>query len=1173
MPLATTSLTLQSLLKTVANRTALAAPAVAISGLSAAAQALAVASTADGMPVLVIVPRDADVEQLTADVRFFFGALQGDSERVVAGSVLPFPSPEVDPYGAMMPHFDVVSARARALAALSQGTAQVVVASAPALLPRVASPARLRQASGELISGGLFSPTDLTDLLADAGFTSEDPVDQHGEFCGRGGVVDFFSVGEAHPIRAEFAGDRIESLRRYNPATQRSITSLDRVSVFPLREAFEPPADVQDDPRWAVLRDSTVLDYLADLSQFRVFVAEWDDCEERAARIVAQARASFEDAQGRGQTVPVPEKLFTTWTGLQPILQGATRLESLVLDTAGAVTVDEPRNSRHVACQPAIAFHGRLAAWVAEVRQGRDRRIVQLFVAATPGRAERIRDLLSEYELTAVSVDHAENTHGAALLVVTGRLSRGFCLVDAAFQIYTEADLFDEDRRVRDRRPVAQSFLSDLRDLKVGDHVVHVEHGIARFVGLKRLVVGANRHEFMELRYAGDDKLFVPIEHLDLIQKHTGTSRTTLDRLGGTTWEKARTRVRKALRNMADELLKLYAARQAKPGYAFSADTHWQEEFDAAFEYELTPDQRTAVTDIRRDLEAPSPMDRLLCGDVGYGKTEVALRAAFKAVMDGKQVALLAPTTVLTFQHFKTLSERFAAFPVRIEMVSRFRTRPEQKAILADVVNGKVDVIVGTHRLLSKDVRFHDLGLLIVDEEQQFGVAHKERIKQLRHKVDVLTLTATPIPRTLNMSLANIRDMSVIETPPKDRLAIQTNVVKFDPEIIASAIRTELERGGQIYFVHNRIESIASLADLIRRLVPGIRLAVAHGQLSESTLERIMIGFVAHDYDVLLTTTIIENGLDIPNVNTIIVNHAERYGLAQLYQLRGRVGRSDRHAYAYLLVPPEDTLSGVARQRLAAIKEFSDLGSGFRVAALDLEIRGAGNLLGAEQSGHIEAIGFDMYVKLLDQTVREVRGEEVEDERRATVNLGIDLRIGEGYISEPNQRLVVYRQVGTARDETELAAVLEGVTDRYGPMPCEVVRLAEYGRIRLLADRLGVESIDRERHLLVLKFRADAPVDASRLITFIQRNLDVTLTPPGVIRMDLDVVEGDWSGDRRPRRRLDDDSTSWWTKHATPGQLTGGFSKQALAATDRVGGDDQLLRRVSRLLAELNGEE
>ena len=550
------------------------------------------------------------------------------------------------------------------------------------------------------------------------------------------------------------------------------------------------------------------------------------------------------------------------------------------------------------------------------------------------------------------------------------------------------------------------------------------------------------------------------------------------------------------MRDMAGELLKLYAARKAVAGHGFSPDTHWQHEFEAAFEYDLTPDQATAVADIKRDLEVPSPMDRLLCGDVGYGKTEVALRGAFKAVMDGKQVALLSPTTVLAFQHLKTIRERFAAFPVRVEMVSRFRSRAEQKAVLTDLAAGKVDVIVGTHRLLSKDVEFHDLGLLIVDEEQRFGVAHKERIKTLRHKVDVLTLTATPIPRTLNMSLMGIRDMSVIETPPKDRLSIQTNVVKFDPSVVARAIRTELERGGQVYLVHNRIHSIATIADLIRRLVPEARLVVAHGQSGEAELEKAMIGFVAHEFDVLLSTTIIENGLDIPNVNTIIVNHADRYGLAQLYQLRGRVGRSNRRAYAYLLIPPEDNLSRIAQQRLAAIKEFSDLGSGFRVAALDLEIRGAGNLLGAEQSGQIEAIGFDMYVKLLERTVRELRGEATGEERRATVTLGIELRVDERYIPETNQRLALYRRVAAAEDETELASLLDELSDRYGPVPRKVVRLIEFGRIRLMADRLGIESIDREKHLLVVKFRGDAPLDPVRLVELVEARPDVSLTAP-----------------------------------------------------------------------------
>ena len=593
-----------------------------------------------------------------------------------------------------------------------------------------------------------------------------------------------------------------------------------------------------------------------------------------------------------------------------------------------------------------------------------------------PGRAERTIELLADYDVFAVPIERAEDAHTASVLVGTGHLSRGFRLPDAALQIWAETDVFEEERKVHERRRSAtRTFLSDFRDLKVGDLVVHVDHGIGVFVGLKRIDVGFEPQEFMELRYAGEDKLFVPVERLDLVQKYTGAARPSLDKLGGTTWEKAKTRVKKAMRDMAEELLKLYAARKAIQGHAFSPDSHWQQEFEDAFEWELTPDQQTAIADIKGDMETPTSMDRLLCGDVGYGKTEVAMRAAFKAVMDGKQVAFLAPTTVLAFQHLKTLqrSLRRVPGPHRHGQPLPHRRR-NRKQIVDDLQAGKVEIIVGTHRLLSKDVQFRDLGLLVVDEEQRFGVAHKERIKQMRKRVDVLTMTATPIPRTLNMSLAGIRDMSIIETPPKDRLSIQTNVVKFDQPVITRAIRTEIERGGQIYFVHNRVESIYSLGNLLTRLVPEARIAVAHGQMSEEELERVMVDFVAHKYDVLLATTIIENGLDISNANTIIVNRADRYGLSQLYQLRGRVGRSDRRAYAYLLIPPEDSLSPVAKKRLAAIREFSDLGSGFRVAALDLEIRGAGNLLGGEQSGHIEAVGFDMYMKLLEQTIKELKG-------------------------------------------------------------------------------------------------------------------------------------------------------------------------------------------------------
>ena len=1149
MPLAATPLTLKAALKSAAARAGLDAAAPVVAGLSPPAQALAAAAMAAEAPVLLVAPSDAEMEVTAADARLFAAALLGAAARDPARAVLPLPSPEVDPYHAIAPHLDVTATRARALTAMAQGTARLVVASAPALLPRLSPPARLLDAAETLVVGGFSSPTALGELLADGGFTPGDPVDRHGEYCVRGGVVDFFPAGEEHPVRVEFAGDVIESLRRYDPGSQRSIAQLDRTAVVPLRDLFDrldggrdadvDPADGLAEP--ALDRGASILDYLAAASM-RVVVREAEACARRAADRMEQIARSHRTAVDQGRSVLPPEALLAEPEAARAIAAAATRFETLDLDDAGAGPAGAGAGAgarvgaRRVSCQPAIRRHGRLADWVADVRAGRDRGETQIFFAATAGRAERIAELLREYDLRAVSVGDPDAAAGASLLVATGRLSQGFRLPEAGLRLHAETDLFAEQRRDAGR-PAARSFLSDLRDLKVGDHVVHVDHGVGAFVGLRRMAVGGAAHELMELRYAGGDKLFVPVEQLDLVQKHTGGQRPAVDKLGGATWEKAKTRVRRAMRDMAQELLRLYAARKAAAGHRFGPDSHWQAEFDAAFEHPLTPDQAAAVADVKRDMEAPSPMDRLLCGDVGYGKTEVALRAAFKAVIDGKQVALLAPTTVLAFQHLKTVTARFAAFPVRIEMVSRFRSRAEQRAVLSDLAAGKVDVMIGTHRLLSKDVRFHDLGLLVVDEEQRFGVAHKERIKRLRRKVDVLTLTATPIPRTLNMSLMGIRDMSVIETPPKDRLAIQTNVVQFDTALVARAIRAELERNGQVYFVHNRIDSIHSVAAMIRRIAPEARLAVAHGQSSEAALEQVMLDFVAREYDVLLATTIIENGLDIPNVNTIIVNHAERYGLSQLYQLRGRVGRSGRRAYAYLLVPPGDALSDVARRRLAAIREFSDLGSGFRVAALDLEIRGAGNLLGAQQSGHIEAIGFDLYVKLLDQTVRELKGEEVEDDHRAAVNLGVDLRIDERYVAETNQRLALYRRVAGSRDEAALAAVLDETADRYGPAPPSVLRLAQYGRIRLLADRLGAESIERERRRLVVRFGERARLDPAQLVAFVQARPAVAVTPPAVLRIDLDAL-------------------------APPPDAEG--------QSDGAAGDDDLLQQVGALLGELN---
>ncbi len=1237
-------------------------PAHAVSGLTPSAKALFVAGAAQALPhgvVLYVVPSDGDLEQAAADVGFFMSALEGLSSAAADRAILPFPSHEIDPYRGMQPHFGVVSARARALHAIATGVARVIVASAAALVPRVTSPARLLAAAIDLKPGQDIAPTDLAELLVDAGFTREDPADEHGEFAVRGGIVDIVAAGEAPPVRLEFIGDTIETMRTYDPATQRSIAPIDQLAIVPLRDVLPSSAATPNTRATAVVaqdfspasldRTATVFDYLSRARDARIIVSERDEVDAQVAKLLEQLHHSY-DAASPG-ALP-PDELFADPDTIAARLDQATTISHLGLDddTAGPwvpnpvlrQAQDAPSSSRGesripsesripnpesrpIRCQPALEMHGRVAEWVAEIRRLREGGETILFVAATSGRAERTIELLKEYEILAVPVERAEDARYAAVLVALGSLSRGFRLPDAGVQIYAESDVFEEDRRAPERRRSAtKAFLSDLRDLKIGDLVVHVDHGIGMFVGLKQIGVGPSAgsgqaddvQEFLELRYAGEDKLFVPVERLDLVQKYTGASKPPIDRLGGASWERAKSKVKKAMRDMAEELLKLYAARKAVPGHAFGADSHWQQEFEDAFEYELTVDQKTAISDIKRDMQSPTPMDRLLCGDVGYGKTEVAMRAAFKAVMDGKQVAFLAPTTVLAFQHEKTLKERFGGFPVRIAMVSRFRSTAEQKASLADLAAGKVDIIVGTHRLLSKDVEFRDLGLLVVDEEQRFGVSHKERIKQMRKKVDVLTMSATPIPRTLNMSLVGIRDMSIIETPPKDRLSIQTNVVKFDQEVIRRSIRHEIERGGQVYFVHNRVESIFSIGDLIQRLVPEARVVVGHGQMGEDTLERAMLDFVAKKFDVLLATTIVENGLDIPNANTIIINRADRYGLSQLYQLRGRVGRSDRPAYAYLLIPPEDNLSPVAKKRLAAIKEFSDLGSGFRVAALDLEIRGAGNLLGGEQSGQIETVGFEMYMKLLEQTVRELKGEELEDDLRATVNLRVDLRIDASYVPDMNQRLMLYRKVAAARREEEIDQVLDESIDRYGPLPDSVLNLADYGRIRVMADRLGIDAIDREGRLVVLKFRPQAKLDPVRLVALVRQRSELTLVPPAGLRLALDgagkaegirdsgfaprpargalsLSKDGIRGDSSPGTRSDSASQrtnpkspipnpkrsgkygnaapSWWTARARAGEVTAGFTKAEILKQKK---DDPrapggVFEQVGGLLSEL----
>jgi len=783
-----------------------------------------------------------------------------------------------------------------------------------------------------------------------------------------------------------------------------------------------------------------------------------------------------------------------------------------------------------------MRYHGRLPDLARDIIARRKSGSTTLFVMPSSGVAERVTEILRDYEVNARLTSFEDTSEFASpdAIVTFGKLSGGFELPASHLVVHIEGDLFDEAaepalerrataiKREKKRRARAAAFLSDFRDLRVDDYVVHIDHGIARFGGLVTLDLGPTeaalardvakpRSEFMLLYYADEAKLYVPVERLDLVQRYSSAEATqpSLDKLGGLGWHKTKAKAKRAMRDMADELLRLYAERKLVLGHAYPQDTPWQHEFEQGFEYTLTADQETAIEDVKTDMQTPTPMDRLLCGDVGYGKTEVAMRAAFKAVMDGKQTAILTPTTVLAYQHFDTFRQRFAPFPVKVELLSRFRSTKEQKDVVKRVEAGEVDVVIGTHRMLSKDVSFKDLGLVVVDEEQRFGVAHKERLKQLKKRVDVLTLSATPIPRTLNMSLSGLRDMSLIETPPRDRLAIQTQVVQSSDAVIKSAIDLELARGGQVFFIHNRVESIETIAALVKRLVPNCRIAVAHGQMNEKQMEAIMLDFIAYKYDVLVATTIIENGIDIPRANTIIINRADNYGLSQLYQLRGRVGRSNRRAYAYLLIPAEQELTPIARRRLSAIREFSDLGAGFRIAALDLELRGAGNMLGGEQSGHMDALGFDLYTQMLERTVAELRGEQVEDETTVSINVGVDVGIPESYISDMGQRLRTYKRVSSARDEDALTAIRAETEDRYGRVPEPVEDLFDYARLRQAAELVGVVSIDRTREGIAIKLAEKARVAPEKLMELIHAREGTNFAPSGVLRLQLNDEERD----------------------------------------------------------------
>jgi transcription-repair coupling factor (superfamily II helicase) len=1096
---------------------------LALSGLTTTAKALYIVLLwqATERNLVVVVDGNNQADLLTELVDTFFDLLvTSDLPRPQT-----IPALDVLPAQRMSPHSEISEQRAIGLWRLASRKTSITITPVASALLRTEAAEFYRQLALTLRVGEEIPLQDLLAHLESIGYEKRDPVEMVGEYSLRGGILDIFPAEASKPIRIELFGDLIESIRRFDVQTQRSVMKISETTLLPLaeypesRELFDELGEPAPGWEFMVPLVRPRSHSLFSLTENPVIVL---DEPEQAAAAAERYWKRLEERSDRPFPCP-PEANFFAWPELRASLEGnaefALRELELLTNNQLPTTNNDATSSR-----PSMAFHGNIQAAVAEARNLVEQGYRVVFFGRSSGELERLADIFQEYSVPfQLGLDPADATRpylaersyvagaSASTFLVKGVIRRGVVFPAARIAVFGSEDLFDSSDLVAKpggpKKSQLAAFTADMADLKPGDYVVHEAHGIGRFLGTREIAQGDNKGDFMLLEYAGDAKLYVPLARLDLIQKYRGAgegSTPTLDRLGGVTWERTKSRVKAKMRDMADELLKLYAQRRMAEGFRFSPDSNWQREFEDSFEFTETKDQLSAIQTIKKDMESGHPMDRLLCGDVGYGKTEVAMRAAFKGLGDGKQTAVLAPTTVLAYQHFETFKRRFAAFPVRIEMLSRFRDKKEIAEVLEGLAEGKVDIVIGTHRLLSKDVAFRDLGLLVVDEEQRFGVRHKERIKQLKHNVDVLTMSATPIPRTLHMSLAGLRDMSVIETPPKDRLAIHTVVAHFGNELIKTAIEQEIARGGQVYFIHNRVDSIYMRAAAIQDLLPGVRVGVGHGQMDETELERVLLGFMQHEFDVFVCTTIAENGLDIPLANTMIIENAERHGLSELYQLRGRVGRSNRRAYAYLLVPADTELSEIARKRLAALKEFSDLGAGFKIAALDLELRGAGNILGGEQHGHIGAVGFDMYIRLLEETVHELKGEEAPLQVHATLNLGLDIRIPSEYISDEHQRLRAYKRIADAGTTEAASEALAELEDRYGPSPAAVRSLLKFSALKGSAQKLGIEAIDRRAGALNVKFHKEAHIDPKLLMSLVTRTEGAQFTPAGVLRLPLD---------------------------------------------------------------------
>lgn len=1077
---------------------------------------------------VIVAANERKARELLADYRMY------DKEAVF------YPAKDVIFYSADVHGNAVETERLKTIKSLFDQEGGTVITTMTAGMEYVQSLSVYKKSCRRLEEGGQVDLEELTRSLADMGYERQGQVDAPGEYSIRGGILDIYPPTGECPYRIELWGDEIDTIRSFDVESQRSIERVSELVIFPAMEiiltqeqmrqgfakiakeqkklqekfkkaknfeAFNRLADTMKEWRERVeyTRSGTGLESFLlyfdseagsffdffDPAETLFVVDEPVRCREAMEAVEAEFRESMESRLEKGLLLPGQMEVLYSAEAVSMMLSRKSTLYLTMLD--GLPKDLTVRENYHLQCQAIASYNKHFELLVEDMKKWRQQGYRILMLCGSRTRAKRLASDFGEYDLPAFYRETLDKPlQPGEIMVSYGRLSKGFSYTQLRFVVVTESDIFGAKNRTKKKRQkqyngkVIQSF----NELNVGDYVIHENHGLGIYRGIEKIKVDNVAKDFVKIEYGDGGNLYVPASSLDVLQKYASQDaarKPKLNKLNTVEWKKTKTRVRGAVKEIARELVELYAKRQEQPGYRFSPDTVWQTEFEEMFPYEETADQLDAIAATKRDMESGKVMDRLICGDVGYGKTEVAIRAAFKAVNDNKQVAFLVPTTILAQQHYNTIRERLGDYPINVEMMSRFRTPSQQKKTIEKLKRGEVDIVIGTHRLLSKDVAFKDLGLLIVDEEQRFGVTHKEKIKQMKGDVDVLTLSATPIPRTLHMSLVGIRDMSVLEEPPVDRLPIQTFVMEHSSEIIREAINRELVRGGQVYYVYNRVHNIDEVASEISGLVPDANVAFAHGQMSERELERIMMGFIEGEIDVLIATTIIETGLDISNVNTIIIDNADQMGLSQLYQLRGRVGRSNRTAYAFLMYKKDKILREVAEKRLAAIREYTDLGSGIKVAMRDLEIRGAGNLLGAAQSGHMEAVGYELYCKMLSEAVRTMKGEQPEKEDLDTnIDLQVDAFIPASYIKSEYQKLDMYKRIAALENEGERSDMEDELIDRFGDIPHAAQNLLRIAVLKAAAHRNGILQIAQKPDGIRFYMQPDAVLDVAKIPAMIE---------------------------------------------------------------------------------------